>query len=280
MQTELLKTIYNYISQNWLQIIWKIFLAWAIFIWIWIFIKRFTQRVQARIESNSTQSDERYTKKISNLVWNMIFIVLMIFNVLIIFGVIWFDVAILMWWISLGMWFAMETTIWNMVSWIMILTNKKVKLWDYVNMTWSLNISGVIDEINIRYTVVKTLDKRRVIVPNMILAATPIKTLKSEPLIRWEIDFILPRNVEVNQIKKLLTDTINLEPKVLHKEYTNVFIKSFDSRWINFKWFFFFDPKWGKWNFIIGSDLRKKLHIIFQQYWISIPYENLIITTE
>ncbi|MEI8252328.1 MAG: hypothetical protein WCG25_00920 [bacterium] len=40
----------------------------------------------------------------------------------------------------------------------------------------------------------------------------------------------MPRNVEVNQIKKLLTDTINLEPKVLHKEYTNVFIKSFDSR--------------------------------------------------
>lgn len=280
MEANLLQAIYNYISQNWLQIIWKLFLAWIIFIWIWIFIKRVTQRVKTRIEENSTQSDEIYTKKISNLIWNMIFVFLMIFNVLIIFWVIWFDVAILMWWISLGMWFAMETTIWNMVSWIMILTNKKVKLWDYVQMTWSLNISWVIDEINIRYTVVKTLDKRRVIVPNMILAATPIKTFKSEPLIRWQIDFILPRHVEINQIKKLLTDIINWEEKVIHKEYTNVFIKSFDSRWINFKWFFFFDPKWWKWWFVICSDIRKKLHTIFKQYWISIPYEHITITTE
>jgi small-conductance mechanosensitive channel len=185
-----------------------------------------------------------------------------------------------MWWISLGIWFAMETTIWNMVSWIMILTNKKVRLWDYVQMTWSLNISWTIDEINIRYTVVKTLDKRRVIVPNMILAATPIKTLKAEPLIRWEIDFILPRHVEINQIKTLLTDTINLEEKVLHKEYTTVFIKSFDSRWINFKWFFFFNPKWWKWNFVIWSELRTKIQTIFKKYWISIPYEHITITTE
>lgn len=280
MQTKLLQAITNYITQNWLQIIWKIFLSWIIFIAIWIFIKRFTQRVQARIEQNSTQSDEKYTKKISNLIWSMIFVILMIFNVLIIFGVIWFDVAILMWWISLGIGFAMETTIGNMVSGIMILTNKKVKLWDFVQMTGSLNISWVIDEINIRYTVVKTLDKRRVVVPNMILAATPIKTLKSEPLIRGEIDFILPRHVEVNQVKKLLTQTINADEKVIHKEYTNVFIKSFDYRGINFKWFFFYDPKWWKAKFAIASDLRKKIPEIFKQYWISIPYEHITITTE
>lgn len=280
MQAELLQAIYNYISQNWLKIIWKVFLAWIIFIWIRIFIKRFTQKVKTKIEWNSTQSDEKYTKKISNLIGNMIFVLLMIFDVLIVFWIIWFDVGILMWWISLGIWFAMETTIWNMVSWIMILTNKKVKLWDYVQMMWSLNISWVVDEINIRYTVVKTLDKRRIVVPNMILAATPIKTLKSEPLIRWEIDFILPRHVEVNQIKKLLTDTINWEEKVIHKEYTNVFIKWFDYRGINFKWFFFYDPKWWKWKFVIWSDLRKKLHVIFKQYWITIPYEHITITTE
>ncbi|MFZ2150836.1 MAG: mechanosensitive ion channel family protein [Candidatus Absconditicoccaceae bacterium] len=280
MQAKLLQVIYDYISQNGLQIIGKLFLAGAIFIGIWIFIKRFTQRVKTRIEENSTQSDEKYTKKISNLIGNMIFVLLMIFNVLIIFGVIGFDVAILMGGISLGMGFAMETTIGNMVSGIMILTNKKVKLGDYVQMMGSLNISGVIDEINIRYTVVKTLDKRRVVVPNMILAATPIKTLKSEPLVRGEIDFILPRHVEVNQIKKLLTDTINGDEKVIHKEYTNVFIKSFDSRGINFKGFFFYDPKGGKGKFVIGSDLRIKLQTIFKQYGISIPYEHITITTE
>ncbi len=280
MIKQLLQTMLNYISENWLYISWKIFLTLITFLLIRILIKWITQRIKARIERNSTQSDEKYTKKISNLIWNMIFIWLMIFNVLIIFGIMWFDVAILMWWLSLGIWFAMETTIGNMVSGVMILTNKKVKLWDFVEMTWSLKIVGTIDEINIRYTVVKTIDKRRVVVPNMKLAATPIKTLKSEPLIRWEIEFILPRHIDINQIKDLLTKTINWEDKILYKEYTNVFVQWRDYRWIQFKWFFFYDPQWWRTKFVMASSLRIKLHKIFKEYWISIPYQNITITTE
>lgn len=280
MIKELLQTIFNYISENWLYISWKIFLTLITFLLIRILIKWITQKIKDRIEKNSTQSDEKYTKKISNLIWNMIFILLMIFNVLIIFGIMWFDVSILMWWLSLGIWFAMETTIGNMVSGVMILTNKKVKLWDFVEMTWSLKIVGTIDEINIRYTVVKTIDKRRVIVPNMKLAATPIKTLKSEPLIRWEIEFILPRHIDINQIKDLLTKTINWEDKILYKEYTNIFVQWRDYRWIKFKWFFFYDPQWWRTKFAIVSTLRTKLHKIFKEYWISIPYQNITITTE
>lgn len=280
MLENLISIIAEYLYQNWIEIASKLLISVIVFFIILFLIKQIIKKIKERIEKNSIQTDEKYTKKISNLIGSMIFTLLMIFNILIIFEIIWFDVALLMWWISLGIWFAMETTIWNMVSGIMILLNKKVKLWDFVQMMWSLNISWVIDEINIRYTIIKTIDKRRVIVPNMKLAITPIKTLKTEPLIRWEIDLILPRDIDVDKIKKILIDTINSEEKVLHKDYTNVFISWFNFNWISFKWFFFYDPKWWKWKFIICSDLRKKLKIIFKNLWISAPYQNITITTE
>lgn len=280
MLENLINIMAEYLYKNWVEIASKLSISVIVFFIILFLIKQIIKKIKERIEKNSIQTDEKYTKKISNLIGSIIFTLLMIFNILIIFEIIWFDVALLMWWISLGIWFAMETTIWNMVSGIMILLNKKVKLWDFVQMMWSLNLSWVIDEINIRYTIIKTIDKRRVIVPNMKLAITPIKTLKTEPLIRGEIDLTLPRNIDVDKIKKILIDTINSEEKVLHKNYTNVFISWFNFNWINFKWFFFYDPQWWKWKFIICSDLRKKLKIIFKNLDISEPYQNITITTE
>ncbi|HCB51916.1 TPA: hypothetical protein DEP21_05130 [Patescibacteria group bacterium] len=43
---------------------------------------------------------------------------------------------------------------------------------------------GRIEEITIRYTVIRTLDLRQVIIPNMTLISTPIKTFSSEDLVK------------------------------------------------------------------------------------------------
>lgn len=91
----------------------------------------------------------------------------------------------------------------------MIMTNQKVRLGDYVQFLGSLNMMGTIEEINIRYTVIRTFDKRRTIIPNATISSTPIKTLKSEPLIRGDLKIRLPRHIEVDQVKSLLIQIIN-----------------------------------------------------------------------
>jgi len=48
----------------------------------------------------------------------------------------------------------------------------------------TLKMMGTIEEINVRYTIIRTFDKKRTIIPNSVLAKTPIKTHKIEPLIR------------------------------------------------------------------------------------------------
>ena len=78
----------------------------------------------------------------------------------------------------------MQSTVENLVSGIFILTNQKIRLGEFVQFMGPLNLMGTIEEINIRYTVIRGFDKRRVILPNSLVAKTPIRTMKSEPLLR------------------------------------------------------------------------------------------------
>jgi small-conductance mechanosensitive channel len=129
----------------------------------------------------------------------------------------------------------MQSTVENLVSGIFILTNKKIRLGEFVQFMGSLKIMGTIEEINIRYTVIRTFDKRRTIIPNSIVAKTPIRTLKSEPLLRGEIIFIVPRHTPVEQFKATFIQTINGHKNILYPEYTSIMINNFTDSGIELK---------------------------------------------
>lgn len=136
-----------------------------------------------------------------------------------------------------------------------------------------------IEEINIRYTVFRTFDKKRTIIPNSILAKTPMQTYKTEPLLRGEILFTVPRHTHIPQIKQILIETINTHTKVLYKEYTNTRIDNFDSRWLQIKSVFFANPQ-KKSPFIIARELKPIIKENLKKYGIIIPYPHITITAE
>jgi small-conductance mechanosensitive channel len=173
----------------------------------------------------------------------------------------------------------METTIENMVSGVMLLTNKKIRIGDYLEFMGSLNMTGTVEEVNIRYTVIRTFDKRRTIIPNSIMSQTPIKTLKSEPLMRGELEIKVPRHTDIDQVKSLLLQTINGYKGVLYPEYTNTIITSFDGFGIGLKSFFFSDPH-KKSPMIIAREIKPILLENFKKYGIKIPYNHMTLTTE
>lgn len=278
MQENILMNIISYFKENWTTLLLKAVLAIGIFIIGYIIIQWIVKKIKIRIEANSLE-ESIYIKRTSGLVGKFIFILLMIFLILAVFQVIWFDTAIIMGWVSLSLWFAMETTIGNMIAWIMIITNKKINLGDFIQFMGSLKIMGTIEEINVRYTVIRTFDKKRTIIPNSVLAKTPIKTNKIEPLIRWEILFTVPRHVQISQIKQIIIDTINAHEKVFYKEYTNVWIENFDTRWLQIKSVFFANPK-KKSPFMVARDLKPKIAENLKKYGINIPYPHVTLTTE
>jgi small-conductance mechanosensitive channel len=207
MKENIISASISYIQNNWGEIFSRLFWGIIAFVVIYFIIRYIVQRVKTKIEGDSLIPD-MYAKKNSKLVGSILFIILMIFNILATFEIIGFDVAIIMWGISLSIWFAMETTIWNLISWVFILTNKKIKLGDFVEFLGKLKIRGTIEEVNVRYTVIRGFDKRRTIIPNSLVAKTPIRTLKSEPILKGEIEFIIPRNIPFELVQSIFSQII------------------------------------------------------------------------
>ncbi|MEI7562758.1 MAG: mechanosensitive ion channel domain-containing protein [bacterium] len=139
--------------------------------------------------------------------------------------------------------FAMENTIENMLAGVLLISGKKIQIGEFIEFMGKLNIRGTVEEITIRYTTIRCFDKRRVIIPNSIINTTPIRKMKTLPLIRGEILLKVPRDTAIDKLKTLLREHINTHPKIEQKMYTTVYITQFDSFGITIKAIFFADPR-------------------------------------
>ncbi len=276
---EIIGFITEYISQNRWIISKKVLLAIWIFAWIYMISNFLINKVQQKIENNDIQSDDKYTKRLSNLIWRILSLIALIINILIVFEVLWIDVSLILAWISLWIWFAIETMIWNIVSWFFITLNKKFKIWDFVELLGNLNTRWTIEEINLKHTVIRTIDKRRLLIPNKIMSSTAIKTFKSENIIRWDFAISVPRHVNIEQVKALLKETINTNENILNKDYTTTYIKEFDERWYRFNTIFFVDPH-NATPFITSTKLRLAISETFKKYGINFAYEHMTLDFE
>ncbi len=235
-------------------------------------------RIQKRIIANDGQNTT-YSQKNAEFIGRIISLIGIIFSILITFQVMGYDAGIIMWGISLSLGFAMQSTVENLVSGIFILTNKKIKLGEFVQFMGPLNLMGTIEEINIRYTVIRTFDKRRVIIPNSMVAKTPIRTLKTEPLLRWEILFTLPRHTPIEEFKATVISTINSHKNILYPEYTSILINNFTNKWIEMKGFFFVNPA-KKSPTLVARDIKFLLFDTLKRYGVAVPYPHISLTIE
>lgn len=124
----------------------------------------------------------------------------------------------------------------------MILYTKEFKLGDIIEVQADQVYWGKIEEITIRYTIIRTIDLRQVVLPNMTLISVPIKTYSSETLIKMMIPFWAHYDSDANLVLQLIKDTVNSCEFVKDKENTKVFLNDYLDSSIEFKAFISFDP--------------------------------------
>jgi small-conductance mechanosensitive channel len=278
MKDFIISSISNYIDARRQDIAIKLFLWIIVFTAVYFFIKFAVNKIKSKIEGEGLTKDI-YAKRNAKLVGSILFITLMIFNVLAVFQIIWFDSAIIMWGLSLSIWFAMETTIGNLISGVFILTNKKIKLGDFIELLGKLNMKWTVEEINVRYTVIRSFDKRRTVIPNSIVAKTPIKTIKSEPILKGDIEFIIPRKTPLEIVKKIYQQVINTNKEILYPEEANLVIKNFTTAWITLQGFFFVNPA-KRIPFLVGRDLKRDVLEKLRNIGVKLPYPHKTIWVE
>lgn len=269
----------EFLSENRISIITRWISAILVFVGFYIAIRIIERRIKSKILADSLESDE-YANKIANLVGKVVFVTLMIFNFLATFQIVWFEVWALIWWLSLSIWFAMENIIGNMIAGILIITHKKIKIWQMVKLLWSMNVLWTIEEIHIRYTIIRLIDKTRLLVPSIVLSSTPIQTIKDNPLIRWEVELKVHRDNSIEVIKQLITQAINEQKWVTYPWLTSVFMGNFDMVWVVVKWSYFIERKIWKNAFVLNKKIYPRIIELFRKYGIKFTYPRMVVDIE
>ena len=121
---------------------------------------------------------------------------------------------------SLAIGLAMQGGLTNMVGGLMILIFKPFKVGDWIE---SNSISGSVEEITIFYTILKTLDCTRVVMPNGDLANSNIKNFSANSKRKLCLDFSVSYNSDIDKVKDVIGKVIEQEELILKDE--EVFIR-------------------------------------------------------
>jgi len=124
----------------------------------------------------------------------------------------------------------------------MILYTKEFKLGDLVEIQADQVYFGRIEEITIRYTVIRTLDLRQVVLPNMTLISVPIKTYSAEPVVKLTVFQRAHYDDDPTKVIEVMKNAINSIDFVKNKENTKVFVNDWLDSYVEYKSYFEFDP--------------------------------------
>ncbi len=258
----------------------KLWIAIIVTAVLFLLSSYFSKFVAKRIRSNSIGDDE-YTRKVSGLIGEIIFYTLIIFSFLIGFMIIEVDFARVLWGISFGIGFAFKDILWNLISGILVLTNKEFRLGDIIEVDYQdKTYFWRIEEITIRYTVIRTFDLRKVIVPNLDMVMKPVRTYDGEELVRLETQLTIHYQTKVERGLWVIRDAVNSLGFVKEKESTKVMLEQMGDHGLEIRVYFYIDPTAGKLIPVAKSEVNDAIYAAFNKESIVIPYPHSTITVD
>lgn len=224
------------------SVILAIAVAWFL-IWLSKIISNF---ISKRIIAGFHDKDPDSVSKIGQLAGDLVFYAMATFSIYLWFKIVDIDIWLIVWGLSIGIWFASKEIISNLIAGIFIFATKDYKIGDIVEIQdkqvpwWA--IFGKIDEITIRYIIIKTFDLRRMVIPNVQFIESKVKTYTSEDIIRMDFVVSIMIASDIDNAILLIKDEVNTLDFLVHRELTDVLIEWFDDKKIMLRIYFTFDP--------------------------------------
>lgn len=259
-----------------IKILWGI----AVIILFILIAKIGSAIVRKSIMRWANEKNYESTRKVATLISSVVFYVMILIALFIGFEVMGINLWLLIGWISFWLWLAFKELLGNMFAGIMILYTKEFKIWDIIEVQMNKNYFGRIEEISIRYTVIRTLDLRQVIIPNITLITVPVKTFSSEELVRLDTVIGIHYNSDVAKAIEVIVGAINTFDFVKEKENTKAYVLNLWDSAVELKCLFFFNPNAGILAEAAIGYVQEKSFEALKQHNISIPYHQTTLTFE
>ena len=267
-------------QSDYFSYVWKVGLAVIAFFVLYMIAKRIASLASKKFYENANITDLNKQESTWQLVYDIVFYVLLIIAIFIAFEIVWFDVGVILGWISFGVGFAFKEILGNMIAGVMILNTKELKLGDIIQVDGNPGYFGKIEEITIRYTTIRTLDLRQVIIPNMELISNPIKTYSSEELIKLNTTIPVSYDANLDLVMKLMIEATNKLDIVRKKDSTKAYVMEYGNAGVELKAYFWVDPNCGLPEEYIIWDVNASIISALRANGIKMAYKHIVATMD
>lgn len=169
---------------------------------------------------------------------------------------------------------AVQGTLANFAGGVLILLLKPFVVGDYIIEDVHKN-EGTVKEIQLFYTVLRTVDNKTITIPNGALANTSLTNVTSQDKRRIDIQVGISYEADLKKAKAILDEMMRREQRIMEEEALDVFVAELaDSAvilecrgWVKTEEYW--KTKW---------DLTEQIKLLFDENGISIPYNQLDVT--
>jgi small-conductance mechanosensitive channel len=176
--------------------------------------------------------------------------------------------------IGVGIGFGLQKLAANYVSGFVILAERSMRIGDSVQVD---NFSGVITEINARYTVIRSLSGRESIVPNEMLITNRVENLSlADPKVWQSTNVAVAYDSDVDMVTHLLLQAASGQPRVLAEPVPSVVLLAFGADGLEFRLGYWIgDPENGSDN--LRSLINLEILRLLRANAIEIPFPQRVV---
>ncbi len=164
---------------------------------------------------------------------------------------------------------ALQGTLSNFAGGLMLLLFKPFKVGDYVEVAGE---SGTVAEISVVYTVLLTVDNRRITIPNGSLTNSVIENYSAEETRRVDLTFSTAYDCDIEKTKQVITDVVKAHSLVLSDPAPFVRLSAHGESALTYT-----VRAWCKtenyWD--VNFDLTEQVKEAFDKNGIQIPYPQM-----
>jgi small-conductance mechanosensitive channel len=240
----------------------------VLIITLWI-----SSAIEAKLLRNTTGGELSLRKAFSNAARAL----LMLIGLLLALSAVGIDLtalSVLGGAIGVGIGLGLQKLAANYVSGFVILTERSMRIGDSVTVD---NFSGVITEINARYTVIRSLGGRESIVPNEMLITNRVENLSlADPQVWQSTNVSVGYGSDVDLVSRLLLQAATGQARVLTDPAPSVVLLSFGADGLEFRLGYWIgDPQNGSDN--LRSLINLEILRLLRAHQIEIPYPQRVI---
>lgn len=176
--------------------------------------------------------------------------------------------------IGVGIGLGLQKLAANYVSGFVILTERSMRIGDSVQVD---NFSGVITEINARYTVIRSLSGRESIVPNEMLITNRVENLSlADPMVWQSASVSVAYDSDVELVERLLLQAASTQPRVFADPPPAVVLLAFGVDGLEFRLGYWIgDPENGSDN--LRSLINLEILRLLRAHGVEIPFPQRVI---